>query len=134
MSYTSITGVTLGGITRGQNGTLAEAHPAGAVVNILSGRPDGLFADQIAFTDILDLRHIVNPNGFDYRAMLQSSLDHLLRGQLRATWKRSGSGTQGPFVFYEDKISATTPGLGVTGLDAPDRIRMVFSEIGRASC
>jgi len=128
LSYNTISGNTIGGVVRAKNGTVAEAHPAGSVVKVLSGRPDGLFSDQVALTDILDLRHVVTPNGVDYRATLQSNLDKLLKGQLRANWKRSGSGTQGTFVLYEDKISATPAGLGITKIDAPDRIRMIYSD------
>lgn len=112
---------------RGANGTRAEAHPAGAVIEVMSGRPDGLFSDQIATTDILDLRHAVNPNGFDYDALLKGNLDKLLRGQLRANWKRTGFGPQGPFLPYQDMIGAAA-GTGITKLDAPDGIRLAFSD------
>jgi hypothetical protein len=128
LTYTSITGTTLGGLTRAQNGTRADLHRASSTIQVISGRPDGLYADQIALTDVLDMRHVINPNGFDYDALLKTNLDKLLRGTLRANWKRSGAGPQGPFVFYQDKISATTPALGVTKLDAPDGIRQVFSD------
>lgn len=131
MSYVAVTTGSppqLTGLARGLNGTQAEAHKTGDTVKILSGRPDGLFADQVAHTDILDLRHLVNPNGFDYSALLKSNLDRLLRGQLRANWKRSGAGPQGPFVHYQDKIATGSVSLGVTKLDAPDNIRTVFSD------
>ena len=128
LTYASITGVTLNTLNRHQNGTIAEPHKAGSVVRIISGRPDGLFSDQIANTDILDLRHVVNPNGFDYDTLLKTNLDKLLRGQLRANWKRSGNGTQGPFVFYQDAIQSAAVPSGVTQLDAPDNIRMIYSD------
>lgn len=128
MTYSAITGTTVSGLARGVNGTKAEAHPPGTQVKVLSGRPDGLFSDQIASTDVLDLRHVVNPNGFDYTSLLQSNLDKLLRGQLRAGWKRSGGGPQGVFVTYQDRISASASGLGVTKVDAPDNIRMIYSD------
>jgi len=128
MTYSAITGTTLGGLTRGVNGTRAETHAAGSVITIISGRPDGLFSDQVALTDLLDLRHVVNPNGFDYTTVLEQNLDKLLRGSLRANWKRTGSGPQGPFLNYQDKISASSASLGINELDAPDNIRMVFSD------
>lgn len=119
----------LTGVIRGVNNTVAETHPVGATIAPVSGRPDGLFADQIAKTDLLDLRHAVNPNGFDYESLLWSNLDRLFRGQLRANWKRSGGGTQGTFVHYQDKITTSgSIGLGVTKLDGPDGIRHVFSD------
>lgn len=128
MTYASITGTTVSGVTRGANGTKAEAHPAGATIKVISGRPDGLYSDQIAGTDIYDQRHIVNPNGHDFSTLLQSNLDKLLKGQLRANWKRSGGGPQGVFVTYQDRVSASASGLGVTKVDAPDNIRMIFSD------
>jgi len=130
MFYQSITGTTINIApgTRGSNGTVAEAHKAGAPVRVVSGRPDGLFSDQIASTDILDLRHAVNPNGFDYEALLKGSLDKLLRGQLRANWKLTGTGPRGAYVSYQDALTSAAISLGVTKLDAPDNIRMVFSD------
>lgn len=128
MTCSSITGTTLNGLVRGSNGSVAEAHKAGATITVLSGRPDNLFSDQIAATDIMDLRHIVSPSGMDYSSLLKTSLDKLLRGQLRANWKRSGAGPQGTFVHYQDAIQSAAVSLGVTQLDAPDNIRMVFSD------
>lgn len=128
LTYTALTGTTLTGLTRGVNGTRGDLHRAGSTVTIVASRPDNLFSDQITGTDLYDLRHLVNPNGFDYRSMLQNSLDKLLRGALRTNWKRSGSGPQGTFFNYQDKISASTPALGVTKLDAPDNIRRIFSD------
>ncbi len=131
LTYASITtGITptLTGLVRGVNGTRAELHKSTSTIQVISGRPDGLFADQVAGTDILDLRHLVNPNGFNYDALLKENFDRLLRGQLRANWKRSGAGPQGSFVFYQDKISTGAVSLGVTRLDAADSIREVFSD------
>ncbi len=130
LTYSSVSGTPpiLGGLTRGVNGSRAEKHKAGSVVKVLSGRPDGLFSDQIAMTDIYDLRHLVNPNGFDYDALLKSNFDKLLRGQMRANWKRSGAGPQGTVAFYQDKIVNGASSLGVTKIDGPDNIRLIFSD------
>jgi hypothetical protein len=130
MTYTGISGLTMTGITRGVFSSRAEAHATGSVITVLSGRPDGLFADQIADNDLLDLRHVVNPNGFDYDALLRFNFDRLIRGNLHSNWKRTGAGPQGPFVLYQDKIINTGGGvaLGVTRLDGPDDIREVFSD------
>ncbi len=128
LQYSSITGTTMTITARGVLGTKPETHPSGSTIRVLAARPDGLFADQIAKTDILDLRHAVNPNGFDYSTLLKTNLDKLLRGSLRANWKRSGAGPQGPFVFYQDKISNSAAALGVTKLDGPDNIRQIFSD------
>lgn len=140
LTYTAITTGSppqLTGLSRGTNGTRAELHRAGTVVKVISGRPDGLFSDQIALTDILDLRHAVNPNGFDYQALLKGNIDRLMRGQLRANWKRTGAGPQGPFVVYQDAITDGAVSLGVSQLDAFDGIRQIFSDaaaLQRAEC
>lgn len=130
MTYSAISGTTMTLVTRGANSSRAEVHKAGATIRVLSGRADGLFADQVAKTDILDLRHVVNPNGFDYQALLDTNISKLLKGQLRANWKRTGAGPQGPFCLYQDKIVplAGSVSLGVTRLDGPDNIRTVFSD------
>ncbi len=131
MTYTAVTTGSppqITGLVRGVNGSRADQHVAGTVVTVVSGRPDGLFSDQVALTDILDLRHTVNPNGFDYTALLKGNLDNLLRGQLRANWKRTGAGPQGPFCFYQDKITTGSVSLGVTKLDAFDGIRQIYSD------
>ncbi len=128
LQYSVITGTTVTITGRGQLGTKAEIHKSGATVTVLSGRPDGLFSDQIVKTDILDLRHAVNPNGFDYQTLLKGNLDKLLRGEMRSGWKRTGGGPQGPFVFHQDKVSNSAAALGVTLLDAPDGHRTVFSD------
>jgi len=128
LTYTAITGTTVNGVIRGAFGSRAEIHKANSVVKVVSARPDGMFADQVAKTDILDLRHTVNPGGFDHAGLLKNNLDKLLRGKLRSTWKRSGGGPQGPFVQYLDAISTSAP-LGVTKLlDTPDGIRTIWGD------
>jgi len=123
----SSTNITITG--RGANGTAPAVHKAGATITVVSTRPDGLYSDQVTGTDIHDLRHAVNPAGFNYDNMLKSNLDKLLRGQLRANWKRTGTDPRGIYLLYEDKISLTPPiSLGITGLDGPDLIRMIFSD------
>ena len=132
LTYKPITGVTGTVVARGGvQGTRAELHRAGAVVSVVSSRPDGLFADQITHTDLIDLRHVVNPNGFNYAALLRYNLDKLLRGSLHSTWKYSGAtGVQGTSLTYQDYIGGSSPiGIGITQLDAPDNIRQVFSDV-----
>ncbi len=128
LTYTAITGTTMSGLSRAQNGSIAEAHVAGSIVKLLAIRPDGLYTDQVISDDILDLRHVVNPGGFDYQALLQTNLDKLLRGKLNSTWKRGGNSSQGPRVNYVDYISASAGPLGTDQLDAPDGIRSLWSD------
>lgn len=128
LTYSSISGLTLNLTTRGAYGTRAEQHRAGATVQIISGRPDGLFADQIVLTDVLDLRHVSVVGGVDYSSTLKTNFEKLIRGQLRANWKRSGAGPQGPMLTYQDKISTAAAALGVAKLDGPNGIRTVWSD------
>jgi hypothetical protein len=129
ITYSSISGTNVNITGRGVQGTAAAIHKAGATITVVSTRPDGLYSDQVTLTDILDLRHAVNPAGFNYHSTLRSNLDKLLKGQLRANWKRTGTDPRGIYLIYEDKISLTPPiSLGITGLDGPDLIRMVFSD------
>lgn len=116
-------------VNRGQLQTTVRSHLTGATLVPYTTRPDGLFADQIASTDILDLRHSV-ADKFDYTSLLRSSLVDLLRGNLRTTWKRYGStNSAGPVVLYGDRITDASVSVGgLTRLDAPDGNRRLFSD------
>ena len=134
----SITGVSPGTVTiratngRGRWGTMAVPHDAGATVAFFNFRHDGLFADQITDTDILDMRRSVNLGDWDYQRLLQHNLTQLLKGELRSSYKQAGIGdTQGPYVVEVDSLDARG-GVAVPNqteaLDGPDGIRTVFSD------
>lgn len=84
------------------NGGLPVAHAAGFPNGNLnpagpypiaagkSDRPDGLFADILVPTDILDLRRSVTPPGFDFATELKYQLQSLL-DKKTATWQVDGS-------------------------------------------
>jgi hypothetical protein len=80
--------ITIASGGRGQKDTHATAHLAGAVVKAWTDHPKGLFADQVAEKDLLDLRHLVG-SPEDYEALLMGNLRKLLSGQLRSTWKQA---------------------------------------------
>lgn len=117
---------------RGRGGTRATRHEAGAVVEFYSVRPDGLFADEIAEEDILDLRRAVNPGDWDYQRLLLHNVASLIENRLRSTWKVSAVGdTQGASVVEVDLMHAdgSTTALNQTEpVDGPDGIRTVFSD------
>jgi hypothetical protein len=46
-------------------------------------RPDGLHANAIDKTDIVDLRHKISLTDFNYQQMLEDNFDKLLRGELQ---------------------------------------------------
>lgn len=82
-----------------------------------SDRPDGLFADQIAETDVLDLRKRVFPRGVDYSAELDRQFSLLLDNQLN-TWFMDSSDFRTDFANGSGELT-TAP--------------LVCDEIGRSN-
>lgn len=116
-------------IDRGQLGTINRSHLAGKAFNLYTVRPDGLFADQVTATDILDMRHSV-ADKFDYSSILKTNVVELLKGNLRSTWKRYGStNSSGSVILYGDRITDSSAFVGgLTRLDAPDGNRQTWSD------
>ena len=116
-------------IDRGQLNTISRSHLINTELKLNSVRPDGLFADQVTSTDILDLRHSV-ADKFDYDTILKTNVVELLKGNLRSTWKRWGTtNTAGSVVLYGDRVTDSSIFVGgLTRLDAPDGNRRVFSD------
>ena len=116
---------------RGRNGTAGVGHPAGTAVRFFNTRPDGLYADQVSMTDILDLRRAVNPGDWDFQRILQHNVAALAKGELRSTWKVSGAGdTEGVSVHEVDDLYAggTAHPNHTDPVDGTDGIRTVFSD------
>lgn len=117
---------------RGRYGTAAVGHQAGSVVSFYNSRPDGLYADQIAETDVLDLRRAVNATDWDFGRLLVHNIGALAKGNLRTAWKKSGSGdTQGVMAHEVDYLYAdgsTDVPNHTEALDGPDGIRTVWSD------
>jgi len=117
--------------SRGRNKSQITRHDAGSQIQFYSVRPDGLFADEVAPSDVLDLRRAVNPGAWDYNQLLVHNLAALMRNRLQTTWKQSLVGTsQGPVVTEVDYMYADAPGTPVNTIqvDGPDGIRTVFSD------
>jgi len=114
---------------RGQLQTTIREHLADTELIPYTVRPDGLFADQIARTDILDMRHGV-ADKFDYEAILKTGLTELMKGNLRTVWKRYGStNSAGPVVLYGDRITDGSIFVGgLSRLDAPNGNRRSWSD------
>jgi hypothetical protein len=118
--------------SRGRLGTQAAPHDAGTVWQFYCFRPDGLFADQIAPSDILDLRRSITLGEWDYSQLLLHNLGQLLNNRLRSSYKQSGvSDTEGTVI----PEVATFPATSVSPVpnqteqvDSPDGIREVFSD------
>ena len=130
------TGVNAGttsitGLTRGLLGTQAKYHPIGTSIKVYNSRPDGLFADQVALQDILDLRRSVSLSGWDYQRLLQSTVSDILFNRLKTTWKQSGNGgtgnSEGLVIEQVDVLGSSA--YNDTGLlDAPNGIRTLWSD------
>lgn len=117
---------------RGRWGTDAVAHEAGTVVEFYNNRPDGLYSDQVAEEDVLDLRRGVNPGDWDYTRLLMHNLGALVSGDLRTAWKKSGAGDdEGVRVMAVDYLLAdggTAVPNQTDALDGPDGIRTIWSD------
>ncbi len=116
-------------VDRGQLQSVIRAHDAGTPLALYTVRPDGLYADQVAKTDIMDMRHSVAPK-FDYSSILKTSLTELLRGNLRTTWKRFGStNSAGVVALYGDRVTDGSVFVGgLSRLDGPNGNRRAWSD------
>lgn len=116
---------------RGRWGTMAVPHDAGTTVKFFNWRHDGLFGDQIADTDILDLRRSVSLGEWDHQRLLTHNLTKLFRGELRTSYKQGIGDTQGPFVVEVDTLDSRGAVLvpnQTEALDGPDGIRTIYSD------
>lgn len=128
---------------RGRNGTDIVFHEgrsdftvpgSGTAIQFFNTRPDGLFADQIAEDDILDLRRGLNVGDWDYERLLLHNVAQLVRGRMRTTWKQSGvpgGDTEGISVVEVDYLLAdggTAVPNGTEAVDGADGIRQIFSD------
>ena len=127
----AITATTMTVASRGRGATMAVPHDAGIVVRIFNSRPDGLFADQVADADILDLRHGVTFGDWDYTRLLIHNLSNLVLNRMRSSYKQSSvgktEGVQVVEVSYLQGSSLVVPASAL-GVDGPDGIRTTFSD------
>lgn len=78
--------------------------------------PDGVFADEIIFDDILDLRNQVSLTGFDQGYLLSRNVDLLMAQKLRSSamysqgagWQVGGSNFVSNLVLKADDLVPTT--------------------------
>lgn len=124
--------ITISASGRGRWGTQAAPHDAGATVQFFNWRMDGLFADQVAEFDILDLRRTVTLGKWDYHQLLVSNFSRLLRNQLHTSYKQSGvTGGDVEGVVIPEIDSLYSGGVApdqTDTLDGFDGIRTVFSD------
>ena len=132
-----VSAINVGGNTitirgRGRFGTAPVGHAQSTPIQFYNPRTDGLFADEIAFQDILDLRHAVNAQDWDYNRLLSHNVSELVKGTLRSTWKQSATGnTQGTVVQEVDYLYAGNGALVPNytyPVDGTDGVRTVWSD------
>lgn len=88
-------------------------HNGGVAYPGPSDRPDGLFHDIIAASDLMDLRHATSTSGWDYQEILTKNLNYLLDNQVKTEFTNTvlGGATRGHTLLWADEIGPTdTPG------------------------
>ena len=116
---------------RGRWGTAATGHDTGTSIQFFNTRPDGLFADEIASQDVLDLRRAVNVGDWDFNRLLAHNVAALAKGTLRTAWKVSNPGDTAGTVVHEvcDMYAANETHPNHTdAVDGPDGIRTIWSD------
>ena len=115
---------------RGRGGTMAVPHASGGAFTFFNSRPDGLFADEVAPGDLIDLRHGVSFGDWDHTRILVHNLSNLVLNNLRTSYKQSATGeTEGVQVIDVGYLAASgTIPPSAQQVDGPDGIRTVFSD------
>ena len=134
IAFTSanVPGGTIAISERGRAGTLARRHPAGTPVVLYSTR-ESLYSDETIQTDILDLRRAITFGDWDHQEILQAAVAALIKGDLRSTPKKSGTGgnTFGVVTteasYFHNFTSSALPNW-VGQVDGPDGIRTIWSD------
>lgn len=117
--------------SRGRFGTAGIGHASGSTFEFYNTRPDGKYADEITFEDVLDLRRSITTGEWDYGRILDASLSDLISGDLQTSWKKSAVGdTLGTVVHEVCELYAgnTSSPNHTDPVDGPDGIRTVWSD------
>ena len=105
-------------------------NPNGSKVSVLdnvaSDRPDGLFFDEIAAKDVLDLRHLVLGNTPDFNLILKKSMRKLFAGSLKT---KIGSAADGRVLGVSVMDTDTIGGASALTyrFATPDGLRRAFT-------
>ncbi len=100
---------------------LSNMNGGGLIVSGVSGRPDGLYADQVVASDVVDLRRFCSA---DYEEIMEKAFQQVLDNSMSTQGGASGLGPSGTSFLYEDDIGAS----GHAG--NPDGVRRYFSDRG----
>ena len=123
-------------LSRGRGGSMARRWSAGTKIRLHGVRPDGLYADQVVNSDVLDLRRGLNFGDWDYERILLHNVAAIARGDLRTTWKQNGAGgdSQGPtlhavdYMYAMASIDAAAVPDHADIVDGPDGVRKIWSD------
>jgi len=116
-------------VSRGRAGTEAKSHVAGALVTLYNERYDGLYSDQIASQDVIDLRHAVASQESDYGRLLESAVLDVLKGELKTAFKTSANGSDSKGIVVEEvSVLSDTSYTHTSQMDAPNGIRQIWSD------
>ena len=121
--------IVVGNSERGRFGTDPTSHVVGATIGFYNNRPDGYFADQVAWHDVLDLRRTVTYGDWDYNRLLYHNLLALTQNKLRTAYKDTLGDSQGVSILEVDY--AYTGGAvpnHCESVDGFDGIRTIFSD------
>lgn len=100
---------------------LSNVNGGGLIVSAVSGRPDGLYSDQVVATDVVDLRRFCST---DYEEIMEKAFQQVLDNSMSTRGGASDLGTVGTSFLYEDN-------LGTSGhAGNPDGVRRYFSDRG----
>lgn len=123
--------IPLMAVARRNSSPYSLVNPNGSGVSLKTGarsdRPDGLFNDEIALRDLIDLRHKVIVNDPDFSSILEKNFRELTLGRLRTKWDTDYTGsTFGTELTEVDSISQNDQ-QGTYTIAKPDGIRRSFS-------
>lgn len=127
-----------GGFNYLQNGNGSSLIASGSTLH-----PDGVYADEIVFDDLLDLRSQTSLTGFEESGILDRNVSLLMGQQLRSNamhtqnpgWQVAGSSFVSNLVLKADDLIpsggnpyATNPGFSGNLIGSVDGIRKVYTD------
>ncbi len=99
----------------------SNVNGAGLITSGVSGRPDGLYADQIVASDVVDLRRICSSS---FEAILEQAFQEVLDNSMSTHGAVSTLGTVGTSFLFRDDIGNSGHARN------PDGVRRYFSDRG----
>lgn len=99
----------------------SNMNGAGLIASGTSGRPDGLFADQVVASDVVDLRRFCTS---DFEEVLEKAFQQVLDNSVSTHGAVSALGTVGTSCLFRDDIGNS----GHVG--NPDGVRRYFGDRG----